>query len=606
MAADPIVYCLEQLTDYAQFERLCHDLMSLEGYRNIEPLGGTKDKGRDAIHINASDGAVSIFAYSVREDWQKKLTEDSDKVVTNKHNCTRLVFLTTASFTAMERDKAVEHVRKTYRWTLELYGIERLRTMLATNHQSVIAHHPQIFCPPFFPVAGGLSLSPSPDHIVIDHVEADAALAHWLARRMMLAGYQVWCRGLAPLAGSSVTETIRGLLNSRAFRYVSVLSHAAMADTEFTARRHMAQAIGSSRGSQLLIPARASGIDPTMLDAETRGLTAADFTTSWDTGLKSIIAALGAAQSPRHKLGSIDLAIRSYFPLDITLPEPETLASNLFKVTKVPSVIRRFYSKNPIDDICEDVQTLWAFRKVGPTHFLSFHYPPPELSKQLDIVDKGGAVWNAVRDIDGIPVSDMLVELLKKSVQAEARRRGLLYCTDRHLIYFPFKLLKNDHLSFRRLDGKATFFSVAGERTQGKGVHARKYRYHIAPGFACRAPGDGEYEIIVRIRLRLTDSQGQLFHKRTAHARRKNICKSWWNDEWLARTMGVMQFLADGESTITLGPSESDRMIVSSQPRTWSIPIRLNESALAEATQIREEEDVHLRADDEHDEADDE
>jgi len=51
MAADRFIYCLEHLTDYNQFERLCHDLMTLEGYRQLEPLGGSKDKGRDAIHV---------------------------------------------------------------------------------------------------------------------------------------------------------------------------------------------------------------------------------------------------------------------------------------------------------------------------------------------------------------------------------------------------------------------------------------------------------------------------------------------------------------------------------------------------------------------------
>lgn len=66
MAADPLIYCLEQLTDYDQFERLCHDLMSQDGHRNIEPLGGSKDKGRDAIHVDASNGTVTIFACSVR------------------------------------------------------------------------------------------------------------------------------------------------------------------------------------------------------------------------------------------------------------------------------------------------------------------------------------------------------------------------------------------------------------------------------------------------------------------------------------------------------------------------------------------------------------
>src|SRR5712691_6807724 len=99
MAADRIVYCLEQLTDYHQFERLCHDLMALDGYRGIEPLGGSKDKGRDAIHVDASsNGTVTLFAYSVREDWREKLEEDSNKIRKHGHACQRLAFLCTAPF----------------------------------------------------------------------------------------------------------------------------------------------------------------------------------------------------------------------------------------------------------------------------------------------------------------------------------------------------------------------------------------------------------------------------------------------------------------------------------------------------------------------------
>ena len=101
MAADPIIYSLEQLTDYDQFERLCHDMMALDGYRNIEPIGGSKDKGRDAIHIDVSTGTVTVFAYSVREDWRKKLGQDSEKIPKHGHTCQRLVFLCTADVHAI-------------------------------------------------------------------------------------------------------------------------------------------------------------------------------------------------------------------------------------------------------------------------------------------------------------------------------------------------------------------------------------------------------------------------------------------------------------------------------------------------------------------------
>jgi hypothetical protein len=67
MAANLTFYLLEQLPDYSDFERLCHDLMALEGFLKIEPLSGFKDKGRDAIHVDHS-GVTTIFAYSVREE----------------------------------------------------------------------------------------------------------------------------------------------------------------------------------------------------------------------------------------------------------------------------------------------------------------------------------------------------------------------------------------------------------------------------------------------------------------------------------------------------------------------------------------------------------
>jgi hypothetical protein len=75
MPPSPTKYCLQELTDYTGFESLCHDLMALEGYPKIEPLGGFNDKGRDALHLDRS-GLVTIFAYSVREDWRAKLAED--------------------------------------------------------------------------------------------------------------------------------------------------------------------------------------------------------------------------------------------------------------------------------------------------------------------------------------------------------------------------------------------------------------------------------------------------------------------------------------------------------------------------------------------------
>jgi hypothetical protein len=605
MAADPIIYCLENLTDYDQFERLCHDLMALDGYRNIEPLGGSKDKGRDAIHVDRSTGTVTIFAHSVRDDWRDKLGEDSQKIQRHGHTCDQLAFLCTATYTPLERDEAVDHIRNTYGWTLELYGLERLANMLRSTHRQLVAQHPQIFCPPFFPFAGGLSLSLSLDHLIIDHVDADAGLAHWLARRLTLAGYHVWCRGLAPLAGSSANDTIRGLLSSRAFRYLCILSPESLADPDFTSRRNMAQAIGMQRGQPITIPAVARPIDEAALDQETRRLTPASFHPAWATGLKGIEEALTAANCPRKPERARDLAIRSYFPGEILQNEPEPLASNLFRVASFPQALLRFYSAKPLEDEDGPLAGTWGFRKVGPTHFLSFHHPPGALVRELGITGKGGAVWNVQTEIDGIQVDDLITELIKKSLYAECRRRGLLYCSDRRLVYFPSGLLRNDNLRFQKLDGSSTFFCVVGERTHGGGERAKKYRYHVAPVFVPRGDAVSGYEIIVRIRVHITDLTGKLYPTRAAHIRRKKLCKTWWNEEWLARTMGVMRFLANGSDQIALGSNGDERILIEPLPRTWSAPVRLNEEALGDTRSIIEGEEILPSHDEDEDEEED-
>src|SRR5215471_1372005 len=136
MAPNVTIYCLEELSDYYEFERLCHDLMALEGHSSIEPLGGFGDKGRDAIDVSRS-GQTTIFAYSVREDWRAKLAEDARKIRKHGHKCDTLVFISTAKFNVSERDEAVRFIRDEFGWTLDLYGLERLRVLLESTHPQV-------------------------------------------------------------------------------------------------------------------------------------------------------------------------------------------------------------------------------------------------------------------------------------------------------------------------------------------------------------------------------------------------------------------------------------------------------------------------------------
>ena len=59
----------------------------------------------------------------------------------------------------------------------------------------------------------------------------------------------------------------------------------------------------------------------------------------------------------------------------------------------------------------------------------------------------------------------------------------------------------------------------------------------------------------MRNRGYLADVGNEPFKGRSVIARRKHLCRNWWNDDWLARTLAICQFLADSDGFIRIGPS---------------------------------------------------
>lgn len=140
-----IDYDLDTTTDYLGFESFCNDLMSREGYQSLQPLGGYKDKGRDAIHFDTSSGIAAVLSYSVRDDWEDKLESDLKKIAKHGHDCQRFVFVTAAEPTASEFDRLRGDVKKIYGWEFDLFSRHRIATLVENHHRDLLARHAGIF-----------------------------------------------------------------------------------------------------------------------------------------------------------------------------------------------------------------------------------------------------------------------------------------------------------------------------------------------------------------------------------------------------------------------------------------------------------------------------
>ena len=601
MAANLTTYCLEEVTDYIEFERLCSALMSLEGYSYIEPLGGFKDKGRDAIHVNESD-KTTIFAYSVREEWRVKLTEDAEKVHKHQHTCDQFIFITTATFTAHQRDEAVAYIKNEFGWQLELFGVERLRILLDVHHPQIKKLHPSIFPPEFLAIQNQTDTSTECDHLFISSVNEDGAFTDWLTRKLTAEGYHVWCERFQLLGGETFPDDIDDAIKNQTFRFISLYSRASLKDLEITRQRSLALNLRSDRGQDFLIPLNVDGVDQTQLDHVTRTLKFIPFQYNWAEGLKQLLEKLESIDCPRSLPNGKRIAAEAFLGNDVQSEKKEILFSNCLQIQQIPQVIYRFKVPRQISEKRLDkLRFEWSYREVDSHTFLSFHKPPASASKEYGLIEKGGALWVApkVEKIHGIWIPNLVSELIQKALIVKCYQKGLQYCPKTKLLYFPSDLVNNNRLNFTRPDsGSKTYAAASGKRKHQSGS---EYRYFLAPVFSVRQDLFDDFTVLIRIRIRLSDTKGQPFsNKRTIVSRRKHLCKNWWNKEWFNRTLAISQFLADGKKII-IGKQQDEQIIIDAIPLHFNAPIGINEEALSE---IKQEQIELLRSYDEYSDED--
>ena len=220
---------------------------------------------------------------------------------------------------------------------------------------------------------------------------------------------------------------------------------------------------------------------------------------------------------------------------------------------------------------------------VDPHRFLSFHKPPDSIIKEYRVIEKGGSFWPEVKEIDGIWSFNLASELIRKSLIVRCHQKGLQYCPTAGLLYFPPNLLKNNRLTFTRPDDKSKTYVLANN--QRKHPSGGKYLYSLAPDFFVRQNLLNDFTVLIRIRVRLSDTTGKpLKGHRTIVSRRKHLCKNWYNKEWFNRTLAVSQFLAD-DGKIIIGESQDAQdaqIIIDTTPFCINAPVGINEERLGE------------------------
>jgi len=440
------------------------------------------------------------------------------------------------------------------------------------------------------------------DHLFISYAGEDWAFAEWLALRLAAEGYKVWCDRFKLLGGESYPKDIDEAIKNRSFRLLAVLSRHSIRKPNPLKERTLALNLARERNQNFLIPLNLDGLSPTDLGWMVSDLTFVPFHFSWAEGLAQLLMLLQQADAPRDFVEGRSAAASWFEAKNLVSQKEERLWANVAEIVELPTDIYRFeMGVNTTDEQRLDILKLWPHATEGDVNW-SFVYPPPDLAERYRLKVRGKITdWKSARSTD-INVRQVAVRVFNQSLRSLCLTRGLKLTPDGDTCYFPDFLLPNNRLPFRSYDGCRTWVRSVGIRNFKTITGKESCRYHLAPYLKVWLDHEFGNLVQVRVRLFLTTLGGVALEEKPALRRRKRICRTWWNYEWLSRTLAILQFLGGDTAAIKIGGGDSQRMIVSNSPLTVDIGYGLDEGLLEPRTEGSEETEESVLALDEEDE----
>jgi hypothetical protein len=268
------------------------------------------------------------------------------------------------------------------------------------------------------------------------------------------------------------------------------------------------------------------------------------------------------------------------------------LVTNRTVFAKVPdSVIA--YRVNPSlrreDGSLFDARRDWAFNEVSPHRVLAFHAPPDSLASWLRTEFAQNYDHRRRDEIEGIATHNIVVRLLRGCIETKLRERGCEWSATTEAFTLPGK--HGATIRVQLPDGKRTTVQHSGERTYFRvGLPKQKYRYRMAVRLITDRFGDDAFGLVWALRFHLTDLNDEPLHSTQRLSRRKHLTRTWHNYHWLVRHLAAMQFCADENGQIRVGPKGEGEVVLDCGATPLQVPVGIDESQLALEPEASEEE----------------
>lgn len=415
----------------------------------------------------------------------------------------------------------------------------------------------------------------SPEHLFISYTWADSAFADWLALRLTAEGYKVWIDRQKILAGQNWVDEATLAIKNLACRVLGLMSPQSIQRPSPRGEWKLAADLQKERNlQQFFMPLKIEQFQSTDLPFTLQETNYIHFHRGWAKGLEQLLRELRDGQVPRDQTGGFARLRDWRTSYQKVQQKPEALWSNEADFRIYPDHIRlyEFNAKELPDD--------WIQQEHSAGKYWAFH--PPRTTPRLAPLEV--VRWHDGQAIKASSLRDVFVALARKHILAHSMSKGLRLSGNGQYLYFPFDLLPNNEIHFTTYNGKVVPKTVAGIRNRTRPDGSKiPMHYHIAPVYSVRAPRSGHPLVVLNTRVMVTDAQGQPFTGRAVVGRRKFVCKSWFNHDWLSILLAVHEFLFanqaitdwSGHPIFKLGPF-----------RKYEAPHGLDDAAIAPGDEV--------------------
>lgn len=424
--------------------------------------------------------------------------------------------------------------------------------------------------------------SVSKDVLFISHANPDDnEFTRWLSLKLASLGYHVWSDVTRLLGGEDFWRDIERAIRENSVKFLYVLSRDSNQREGSLLELKVAHDVRKKeRLHDFIIPLHIDDLPFNEINIQLANLISVDFSKSWATGLKQLVAKLEKEHVPKDPRFNFD-AVRTWWEGEFnveagTSDGEEVHYSNWFDV--------RLPEKIYVHTLVGLFQTDPAF--PFPAKFrngLVTFAPASDLPAYLGTLRVQSTVaipladfmndqdWQRQREN-----RDLVTSFLHEAWKMAMAKRLAAYemSGGRIAFYFDTKSLPDPDVKFVGVNGKAARRGLMGYKTVAKG----RRQWHFA--VSARAAVHPATILMLRSHVLFSDDGETLWRSAPRmHRARRSQCKGWWNDDWRDRLLATMAWLSNGNQRLSLPLGESVVGELSTRPVQFMSPVTLNENA---------------------------